>query len=105
MRGEINGKPIKLEAVSGKIKSNHTHKGNFKSPAQNHYIAENGRLFDSEQKMIEYLRQFFQNKPNATGVIEITTQFPVCIGCHSVIDQFLRDFPNIKIIIIGILPY
>lgn len=97
-KGNIGGNSIDLESVSGKIDSaNPTHKGNFTTPEKNYYTGSNNRLYDSEQKMIEHLRETYKDTPNIGGEIEIVSYRKICDGCNDIIDQFDIDFPNITI--------
>ncbi|TKI67221.1 hypothetical protein FC756_13380 [Lysinibacillus mangiferihumi] len=75
-KGEINGEKIDLESVSGKIDpANPNHKDNFSKLSENYYkysgSDKNGRLNDTEQKMIEHLREKYKDTPNVNGNIEI----------------------------------
>ena len=102
--GNIDGQEIYLESISGRVNvQNPHHKGNFVGPSENYYVASNGRLTDTEQKIIEFLRSIYLNTPNISGSIEIVSRNVICEGCISVIRQFQRDFPNIKIVLIEIL--
>ncbi|MEB7453628.1 deaminase domain-containing protein [Lysinibacillus sphaericus] len=107
-KGEINGEKIDLESVSGKIDpANPNHKDNFSKPSENHYkysgSDKNGRLNDTEQKMIEHLREKYKDTPNVNGNIEIISHKAICQSCNDIIDQFQKDFPNINITRVQIL--
>ncbi|MEK3687284.1 deaminase domain-containing protein [Paenibacillus sp. FSL R10-2736] len=106
-KGEINGEPINLESMSGYDPKNPYHKDNYPKPPENHYkyrgSDNNGRLNDTEQKMIEYLRERFKNNPNVEGNIEIISYKTICRSCNDIVDQFQMDFPNIKITRVQIL--
>ncbi len=107
-KGEINGEKIDLESVSGKIDpANPNHKDNFSKPSENYYkysgSDKNGRLNDTEQKMIEHLREKYKDTPNVNGNIEIISHKAICQSCNDIIDQFQKDFPNINITRVQIL--
>ncbi|MBI6864424.1 deaminase domain-containing protein [Lysinibacillus fusiformis] len=90
-KGEINGEKIDLESVSGKIDpANPNHKDNFSKPSENHYkysgSDKNGRLNDTEQKMIEHLREKYKDTPNVNGNIEIISHKAICQSCNDIID-------------------
>lgn len=107
-KGEVNGEKIDLESVSGKIDpANPNHKDNFSKPSENHYkysgSDKNGRLNDTEQKMIEHLREKYKDTPNVNGNIEIISHKAICQSCNDIIDQFQKDFPNINITRVQIL--
>ncbi|WP_246096619.1 deaminase domain-containing protein [Paenibacillus sinopodophylli] len=106
-KGEIDGELINLESMSGYDPNNPNHKDNYPRPPENHYkysgSDNKGRLQDTEQKMIEYLRERFKNNPDVEGSIEIISHNPICISCNDIIDQFRIDFPNIKVTRVQIL--
>lgn len=47
--------------------------------------------------MLEEVRKQLGNRKNATGTIELFTEKSVCSSCQHVINQFLDEFPNIKL--------
>ncbi|WP_414853402.1 deaminase domain-containing protein [Brevibacillus sp. IT-7CA2] len=106
-KGEIDGESINLESMSGYDPNNPNHKDNYPRPPENHYkysgSDNKGRLQDTEQKMIEYLRERFKNNPDVEGSIEIISHNPICKSCNDIIDQFQIDFPNIKVTRVQIL--
>lgn len=106
-KGEIDGESINLESMSGYDPNNPNHKDNYPRPPENHYkysgSDNKGRLQDTEQKMIEYLRERFKNNPDVEGSIEIISHNPICKICNDIIDQFQIDSPNIKVTRVQIL--
>lgn len=103
--GEINGEYYSLESVSGKVKMNSNgtnNKGNF-TPADKFYYDYVGdepistRYYDTEYKMIDYIRSLYDGNHSVSGKIKITTEQTACPSCRSVIEQFAKDFPNIEI--------
>ncbi|WP_231578409.1 deaminase domain-containing protein [Paenibacillus sp. FSL H7-0357] len=58
---------------------------------------KNGRINDTEQKSIEHLREKYKDTPNVRGDIENISYKTICRSCNDIIDQFQKDFPNIRI--------
>lgn len=76
------------------------HKGNFIKPGDNAYVSRDPfeqRVNDSEQKMIEYLREKYKDNTDTSDEIEIISDREICNSCNDIIDQFQEEFENIII--------
>ncbi|MGW9574283.1 deaminase domain-containing protein, partial [Paenibacillus terrae] len=107
-KGEIGDDIIDLESVSGKFTDkDHFNKGNFKPPQPEEYKYQ-GPIPEytnhTEQKIVEYLRNKYKDYPNIKGQFEIISERPYCDNCIDLVDQFQRDFPNITVIRVEVLP-
>ncbi|MFI3202276.1 MAG: hypothetical protein R3Y54_12300, partial [Eubacteriales bacterium] len=98
--GEINGKNITLESISGGTK-----RGNFVVTENNYYTGGPwpDNVHHTEQNMIEFLRNEYadtvQDGTSAiVGKIKIVSDFEICDNCNWIIDSFQNEFPNIDII-------
>ena len=101
-RGEIGGKKINFESVSGGEKAPWSQKGNFEPPLPKDYHFKGGPdsqvLFDTEQKIFEHLYLLFKNNKNVVGKIEIVTDLKFCDNCDWIIEQFIKEFKNIEVV-------
>lgn len=100
-KGEIGGKKIDIKSRSGEPKVPTINWDNFKQIEPENYHYKNGtsnRIFDSEQKQIEYLYEMFKHDRYVKGEIEIVSDLKICDNCNEIIKRFKIDFPNIDII-------
>ena len=102
----INSDAIDLECASGAFKhENYCNKGNFESPMPENYYYRGpkpDRVHHTEQKIVEYLRQKYQGNPNVSGQIEIISERKYCENGRVLVDLFEKEFPNSKVIRVGI---
>ncbi|PYE41851.1 putative deaminase of polymorphic toxin system, partial [Paenibacillus barcinonensis] len=107
-KGKIDGDEIDLESVSGEFTDNdYVNKGNFKPPQPEDYHYQ-GPISEftshTEQKVVEYLRLKYKEKPDVKGKIEIISERPYCDNCIDLVDQFQKEFPNIELVRVEVIP-
>lgn len=64
-------------------------------------IVRYDRLYDSEVKLLEAFAQRFHKTPNIKGKLTLISERTFCPSCESVIEQFQKMFPNVKVNLIN----
>ncbi|WP_025696820.1 deaminase domain-containing protein, partial [Paenibacillus forsythiae] len=108
VKGKIDGDEIDLESVSGEFTDNdYFNKGNFKPPQPEDYHYE-GPISEftshTEQKIVEYLRLKYKDKADVKGKVEIISERPYCDNCIDLVDQFQKEFPNVEVVRVEVIP-
>lgn len=92
---------INLESVSGEFTAtDYFNKGNFRPPQPSAYRYKGPiqkYANHTEQKIVEYLYTKYKSTPNIKGEVEIISERKFCNNCTDIVDQFQRDFPNIRV--------
>jgi hypothetical protein len=94
---EIDGQTGSITSASG----NHTAPGTVGRPEDPRYNAtdlgdEVDRSLDTEKYILEDLAK--RITPDASGTVHIYSRKPVCESCSGVIDQFIKEHPNVVVI-------
>lgn len=58
---------------------------------------DNPRLFDSEFKLLNYAANALGPPSDVAGTLRLHSELPVCRSCSSVISDFQRAYPNIRV--------
>ncbi|NLU80019.1 hypothetical protein HCA58_16820 [Micromonospora sp. HNM0581] len=101
----INGSsPILMKSVSGGATRRGT-VANVGEPGNPQRLipqvvrgGNNNRFFDTEFKILNQLaNDLGPSSSSISGSVNLHTEFPVCDSCGSVISQFSRMFPGIRV--------